>query len=109
MSGQREAAAEVPPVRKERGVSGNVGNRFDPLLAQPFDDGWNGIAAEQDAPPPVPTVPTPDRSRSAISRNASPDLGFDRAVNPYRGCEHGCVYCYARPGHACLGWSPGRA
>ena len=95
-------------VRKGRGVAGNCcGNRFDPVLVQPFDDGWDSIAAEQEVPPPVPTTLTPDRSRSAISRNTSPDLGFDRAVNPYRGCEHGCVYCYARPSHAYLGYSPG--
>ncbi len=97
----------MPPARKGRGVSTSCGNRFDPLLAQPFDDGWDSIAGEQAAPPPVPTTLTPDRSRSAISRNTSPDLGFDRAVNPYRGCEHGCVYCYARPSHAYLGYSPG--
>ena len=59
------------------------------------------------SPPPVATSLTPDKSRSAISWNASPDLDFDRAVNPYRGCEHGCVYCYARPSHAYLGYSPG--
>ncbi len=106
MSDQHEADG-VPAVRKGRGVSGNCGNRFDPVLVQPFDDGWDSIADEQGAPPPVPTTLTPDRSRSAISRNTSPDLGFDRAVNPYRGCEHGCVYCYARPSHAYLGYSPG--
>ncbi len=105
MSDQQEAG--VPAIRKGRGASGNCGNRFEPVLVQPFDDGWDSIAAEQGAPPPVPTTLTPDRSRSAISHNTSPDLGFDRAVNPYRGCEHGCVYCYARPSHAYLGYSPG--
>ncbi len=106
-TGQHEACGKAPPVRKGRGVSVNCGNRFDPALAQPFDDGWDSIAVEQAAPPSVPTTLTPDRSRSAISRNTSPDLGFDQAINPYRGCEHGCVYCYARPSHAYLGWSPG--
>ncbi len=106
-AGRHKTGGEAPPVRKGRGVSTNCGNRFDPVLVQPFDDGWDSIAAEQDAPPPVPTTLTPDCSRSAISRNTSPDLGFDRAINPYRGCEHGCVYCYARPSHTYLGYSPG--
>ena len=106
-AGRQKAGGEVPPTRKGRGVSANCGNRFDPALVQPFDDGWDSIAVEQAAPPPVPTTLVPDLSRSAISRNTSPDLGFDRAINPYRGCEHGCVYCYARPSHAYLGYSPG--
>ena len=106
-AGRQKAGDEAPPARKGRGVSANCGNRFDPALVQPFDDGWDSIADEQAAPPPVPTTLTPDFSRSAISRNTSPDLGFDRALNPYRGCEHGCVYCYARPSHAYLGYSPG--
>jgi DNA repair photolyase len=101
------APASVPPLRKGRGVSGNVANRFDRLDTHPFDDGWGSIADESLAPPPVATTLTPDASRTAISWNNSPDLGFDRAVNPYRGCEHGCVYCYARPSHAYLGYSPG--
>ena len=96
-----------PAVRRGRGVSANVGNRFDPLAATAFDDGWGSVEQETLAPPPVATTLTPDASRSAISWNESPDLGFDRAVNPYRGCEHGCVYCYARPSHAYLGYSPG--
>ena len=97
----------APPVRKGRGVSGNGSNRFEARDVLAFDDGWGSIAAESLAPPPVATPLTRDASRSAISWNQSPDLGFDRAVNPYRGCEHGCVYCYARPSHAFLGYSPG--
>ena len=96
-----------PAIRKGRGVSGNGHNRFEKLAKQPFDDGWDSIASESTAPPPVATTLTRDASRSAIAWNASPDLGFDRAINPYRGCEHGCVYCYARPSHAYLGYSPG--
>jgi DNA repair photolyase len=103
----QQQACQTAPIRNGRGVSSNLGNRFEALLATPFDDGWSSIAAEQCAPPPVATTVTPDRSRSAISRNDSPDLGFDRSLNPYRGCEHGCVYCYARPSHAYLGYSPG--
>ncbi|TLU73362.1 PA0069 family radical SAM protein [Lichenicoccus roseus] len=97
----------VPALRRGRGVSDNVGNRFDRYGSAPFDDGWESIAAESLAPPSIPTSLTRDASRSAISWNESPDLGFDRAVNVYRGCEHGCVYCYARPSHAYLGLSPG--
>ena len=101
------APSRPPPVRKGRGVSGNVANRFEALTTLPWDDGWDSIAAEQLLPPPVATTLMPDRSRSAIARNDSPDLGFEQSINPYRGCEHGCVYCYARPGHAQLGYSPG--
>jgi len=97
----------APPVRTGRGVSGNCGNRFERHAHEAFDDGWGSIADEQCAPPPVDTTLTPDRSRSALSWNDSPDIGFDRSINPYRGCEHGCVYCYARPSHAYLGFSPG--
>ncbi len=101
------ARPPVPAIRKGRGVSSNGSNRFERENRKAFDDGWNSIADEVAAPPPIPTTLTRDVSRSAISWNQSPDLGFDRAVNPYRGCEHGCVYCYARPSHAYLGYSPG--
>lgn len=104
---REDRAAAAPVVRKGRGVSHNGANRFDRLDVHAFDDGWGSIAEESLAPPPVATTLTRDASRSAISWNQSPDLGFDRAVNPYRGCEHGCVYCYARPSHAFLGHSPG--
>ena len=96
-----------PAIRKGRGVSGNCANRYERLAASPFDDGWGSIAEDVLAPPPRETTLARDASRSAISWNSSPDLGFDRAINPYRGCEHGCAYCYARPSHAYLGYSPG--
>jgi DNA repair photolyase len=92
--------------RRGRGAVTNPASRFDATEAAPFDDGWNTLQSFADLPP-LPTTLTRDASKSVISWNTSPDLGFDRAVNPYRGCEHGCVYCYARPSHAYLGYSPG--
>ena len=89
-----------------RGALSNPANRFETGSLEPFDDGWETLDSLADLPP-LPTTLTRDTSRSAISWNTSPDIGFDRAVNPYRGCEHGCVYCYARPTHAYLGYSPG--
>ncbi len=102
-----DSTGDVPRTRKGRGASTNVANRYEHTALQSFDDGWDSIAAETLAPPPVATTLTRDASRTAIAWNKSPDLGFDRAVNPYRGCEHGCIYCYARPSHAWLGLSPG--
>jgi DNA repair photolyase len=94
-------------VRKGRGATVNPPNRFETKAAAPFDDGWDTLTADLANLPPLSTTLIRDASRSVISYNQSPDLGFDRAVNPYRGCEHGCVYCYARPSHAYLGYSPG--
>jgi len=94
----------VPTSRKGRGATINPPNRFDKHVSVSFEDGWN---AAEDELPPLQTTLSRDVSRSVISWNQSPDIGFDRAVNPYRGCEHGCVYCYARPSHAYLGYSPG--
>ena len=102
--------AGPPPAarpRKGRGATVNPPNRFEQQQAAPFDDGWNTLAADFIELPPLPTTLTRDASRSVIAWNQSPDIGFDRAVNPYRGCEHGCIYCYARPSHATLGYSPG--
>jgi DNA repair photolyase len=100
-------AAASPPARKGRGAAINPPVRFEKQAVAPFDDGWQTLAADWADLPPLPTTLTRDASRSVISYNQSPDIGFDRAVNPYRGCEHGCVYCYARPTHAYLGHSPG--
>jgi DNA repair photolyase len=101
------AAPRLPSEsRKGRGATGNPPNRFEASSTTPFDDGWSTIEGFADLPP-LPTTLTRDASRSVISWNQSPDLGFDRAINPYRGCEHGCIYCYARPSHAYLGYSPG--
>jgi DNA repair photolyase len=90
-----------------RGAVSNPGVRFDAHAASPFDDGWATLSQDIGELPRLETTLTRDSTRSAISWNTSPDIGFDRAVNPYRGCEHGCIYCYARPTHAYLGYSPG--
>jgi DNA repair photolyase len=90
--------------RKGRGAASNETGRFEPERRVPFDDGW-GSADEE--PLPLTTSLTVDTTRTIIARNDSPDIGFDRSINPYRGCEHGCIYCYARPSHAYLGLSPG--
>ncbi len=95
------------PAQRGRGATINPPSRFDAQKASVFDDGWDTLNADFAELPPLRTTLVRDASRSVISWNESPDLGFDRAVNPYRGCEHGCVYCYARPSHAYLGYSPG--
>ena len=87
-----------------RGARSFVAGRFETLAREPFDDGWT--PEERDAAE-LQTSVTEERARSIISRNDSPDIGFAQSINPYRGCEHGCVYCYARPSHAYLELSPG--
>jgi DNA repair photolyase len=89
--------------RRGRGTLSNGSGRFEPLARVAFDDGWQGL----DDLPPFKTTVTADATRKIIARNDSPDISFDRSINPYRGCEYGCVYCYARPSHAYLGLSPG--
>lgn len=93
--------------RRGRGATLNPPVRYDARTTAAFDDGWQTLENGFAELPPLPTTLTRDASRSVISYNTSPDIGFDRAVNPYRGCEHGCIYCYARPTHAYLGYSPG--
>jgi DNA repair photolyase len=89
--------------RRGRGAQSNASGRYEPLARIAFDDGWRSL----DELPPFKTQVTLDTTRKIIARNDSPDIGFDRSINPYRGCEHGCVYCFARPTHAYLGLSPG--
>jgi DNA repair photolyase len=89
--------------RRGRGAVSNASGRFEPLARIAFDDGWQGL----EELPPFKTDVTLDSTRKIITRNDSPDISFDRSINPYRGCEHGCVYCFARPTHAYLGLSPG--
>ncbi|WP_299653092.1 PA0069 family radical SAM protein [uncultured Tateyamaria sp.] len=88
---------------KARGAVSNVTHRYDPVSRHSEADGWD---IEEDLPT-LRTEVIVERPRSLISYNRSPDLPFDRSINPYRGCEHGCVYCFARPSHAYLGLSPG--
>lgn len=103
-----ETGFGLPPLaRKGRGAGLNPGVRFERTAREAFDDGWGTLEAAFADLPPLPTTLTKDSAKSALAWNESPDIGFDRAVNPYRGCEHGCVYCYARPSHAYLGLSPG--
>src|SRR5437867_3856070 len=89
--------------RRGRGAQSNDSGRFEAEARVAFDDGWQSL----DDLPPFKTTVSLDTSRKVITRNDSPDIGFDRSINPYRGCEHGCVYCFARPTHAFLGLSPG--
>jgi len=95
----------APGSLKGRGAVSNPEGRFESLAVEPVEDGWPGDGENET--PGLPTELIPDTSRTVISRNDSPDVPFDQSVNPYRGCEHGCIYCYARPSHAWLGMSPG--
>jgi DNA repair photolyase len=89
--------------RPGRAAATNATNRFERLQTEVFHDGWDS----EDDLPPLRTEVSDERPRRVITRNDSPDIGFDRSINPYRGCEHGCIYCFARPSHAFLGLSPG--
>ncbi|MEC9367606.1 MAG: PA0069 family radical SAM protein [Pseudomonadota bacterium] len=89
--------------RRGRGAQSNATGRFESHIRQEADDGWGSLEVLE----AFATEVREERARSIIATNKSPDIGFDRSINPYRGCEHGCVYCYARPTHAYLGYSPG--
>src|SRR6202171_4069623 len=89
--------------RRGRGTVSNASGRYEPIARIAFDDGWQSL----DELPPFKTSVQVDSTRKIITRNESPDISFDRSISPYRGCEHGCVYCFARPTHAYLGLSPG--
>jgi DNA repair photolyase len=89
-----------PP--RGRGTASNPVNRFAPTRTEAFDDGWM-----QEVPDSRATEVRSETAKTVVTRNRSPDVGFDRSVNPYRGCEHGCIYCFARPSHAYWDLSPG--
>ncbi|MFL5296715.1 MAG: PA0069 family radical SAM protein [Phenylobacterium sp.] len=87
-----------------RGARSNASGRFESQVREAFDDGWTADDVE---PVQLTTTVSPERAKAIITRNDSPDVGFSASINPYRGCEHGCIYCYARPAHAYMGLSPG--
>jgi len=101
----RKGPARKGPARKGRGAVTNPTGRFEPETLNAFDDGWSTLGAL--AEEPLRTTLGLDTAKTVITRNRSPDVPFDRSINPYRGCEHGCIYCFARPSHAYLGLSPG--
>ena len=89
--------------RRGRGAQSNASGRYEAVARVAFDDGWQSL----EELPAFETSVDIDAARKIITRNNSPDISFDRSINPYRGCEHGCIYCFARPTHAYLGLSPG--
>ncbi|HEX2494218.1 MAG TPA: PA0069 family radical SAM protein, partial [Steroidobacter sp.] len=93
-----------PGERSGRGAASNPQGRLEAICTEAVDDGWGPFDEEL---PEFPTIVSPEPARSIISRNQSPDIPFDQSINPYRGCEHGCIYCYARPSHSYLNLSPG--
>ncbi len=95
-----------PRAHKGRGAASNPEGRFESVRHQAEDDGWQSALLDDAASRPRTEV-TEERARSVITRNDSPDIHFSQAMNPYRGCEHGCVYCFARPSHSYLNLSPG--
>ncbi|MBI1383517.1 MAG: PA0069 family radical SAM protein [Rhizobiales bacterium] len=98
-----DGAVIAGPRRRGRGAVSNASGRFESERREQFDDGWQSLAELE----PLTTVVKEEKARSVITRNDSPDISFSQSINPYRGCEHGCIYCYARPPHAYLGLSPG--
>jgi DNA repair photolyase len=99
-----QSGIRVRPERNRGRSAGiNPSGRFEPVSRHVFDDGWDSI----EALPAFKTEVRVEKPRTIITRNESPDISFDRSINPYRGCEHGCVYCFARPTHAYMGLSPG--
>lgn len=98
----------LPDPVKGRGTPWAIEHRFSSMSGEAFDDGWGTIDQEvQEEHLPPQTQVIEEHAKSIVSRNDSPDLGFDLSINPYRGCEHGCIYCFARPTHSYLNLSPG--
>ncbi len=98
-----EDGPSLRPIRKGRGAVSNTGGRYEIEQRVSEDDGWGVL----EMPAMLKTEITRERAKTIITRNDSPDISFDRSINPYRGCEHGCSYCFARPSHANMGLSPG--
>ncbi len=101
-----DTTSAAPKARRGRGAVGNPAGRFETRRIVPEGEALDAEEAEA-GPPPLKTTVTPEATRSILTRNDSPDIPFEVSINPYRGCEHGCVYCFARPAHAYLGLSPG--
>ncbi|TBR35857.1 MULTISPECIES: PA0069 family radical SAM protein [Dyella] len=97
---------DQPHAFKGRGAASNPEGRFESIRKYAEDDGWQHAVLDEERPRPKTEV-TEERARSVITRNDSPDIFFNQALNPYRGCEHGCIYCFARPSHSYLNLSPG--
>ncbi|RWO80860.1 MAG: PA0069 family radical SAM protein [Mesorhizobium sp.] len=99
-----QSGVRIRPERNRgRSADINPSGRFEPVSRHVFDDGWNSL----EELPPFKTEVQVEKPRTIVTRNESPDISFDRSINPYRGCEHGCVYCFARPTHSFMGLSPG--
>lgn len=90
---------------KNRGAISNPEGRFELSTHESYYDGWDSF--DEEPLPPLETILYPEVAKSIITTNDSPDIGFDQSINPYRGCEHGCIYCYARPAHSYVNLSPG--
>ncbi|WP_291844827.1 PA0069 family radical SAM protein [Maricaulis sp.] len=104
LNAPQEASPLHRPGARGRGARSNISGRFEAQAREAFDDGWTEADGN---PPKLGMTVLRDASKSIISTNRSPDISFDQSINPYRGCEHGCIYCYARPSHAYWGYSPG--
>src|SRR5689334_456974 len=91
---------------KNRGAISNPEGRFEKEKRELFDDGWLSLSDEEETLPTLETTLFQDRAKSVITHNDSPDTGFEQSINPYRGCQHRCIYCYARPSHAYMNMSP---
>ena len=94
----------IATIERARGACGTPQGRFESRSREPFDDGWT---EEDETPKATETIVSEERARTILSKNDSPDVPFTQSINPYQGCEHGCIYCYARPSHAYLELSPG--
>ena len=101
----------IPPrpltPHKGRGAVSNLQGRYEVHRREGFDDGWTVPGLKEEGKPAPKTIVTDEFAKTILSRNASPDIPFNVSINPYRGCEHGCIYCFARPSHSYLGLSPG--